>query len=192
MTVFAPGGLLAVTPLAGQTFLAQHVFFGILALTMAFAAIKVVTSQNVVHAAIYLMVVLGGAAGIYVMLAAEFVVVVQILVYIGTVAVLVVLGLFLTRAPIGKSSDLDNDQRWLGAIVALFVFGGLGSILVDAFGQNKIDLTPGGATAKEISAFRGMGPIGVDIFQRFVIPFEVVSIVLLAALVGAIVVARRD
>jgi NADH-quinone oxidoreductase subunit J len=89
----------------------------------------------------------------------------------------------LTRAPLGRSSELDNDQRWLAAVVSLFVAGGLGAVLIDAFGDDKL---PKGAVIQR------SGDIGTEIFQRYVIPFEVVSVLLLAALVGAVVIARRD
>ena len=162
--------------------LAQNIFFGVLALAMVLAAIKVVTTQNVVHAALYLVVVLAGVAGIYILLAAEFVAVVQVLVYIGAILVLFLFGTMLTRAPIGRTARLDNEQRFLSAVVALFLFGVLGGILYDGFGDQKI----------EPEAVGRSGDVGVSIFQDYLIPFEVVSVLLLAALVGAVVVARRD
>ena len=85
-------------------------------------------------------------------------------------------------APVGRSSDLDNNQRWLAALVGVFLAGCLGALLIDAFGKDKIQFGPVART----------GDIGLDIFQKFVIPFEVVSVLLLAALVGAVVIARRD
>jgi NADH-quinone oxidoreductase subunit J len=161
---------------------AQNITFGVLALVMAVSAIRVVTTKNVVHAALYLVLVLAGVAGIFVLLAAEFLAIVQILVYIGAIVVLFLFGIMLTRAKIGKLSDLDNDQRWIGAIVALFLFGVLGAILNTGFKDIKLDVTNVGRTAD----------VGTSIFQQYVIPFEVVSILLLAALVGAVVIARKD
>jgi len=163
--------------------LPQHIAFGALAAAIAVAAVRVVTTKTIVHAALYLVVVLGGVAAIYVLAAAEFVAVVQVLVYIGAIVVLFLFGVMLTRAPLGRSQDLDNDQRWLAAAVSLFVAGGLGALLIDAFGKDKL---PSG------NAIQRTGDVGTDIFQRYVIPFEVVSVLLLAALVGAVVIARRD
>ena len=92
---------------------AQNVAFWILAIAMAGAAIGVVRSQNVVHAALYLVVVLAGAAAQYILLAAEFVAWVQVLIYIGAVVILFLFGIMLTRAPMrGEGGALDNDQRW--------------------------------------------------------------------------------
>jgi len=162
--------------------LAQNVTFGVLALVMAVSALRVVTTKNVVHAALYLVLVLSGVAGIFILLAAEFLAIVQILVYVGAIVVLFLFGIMLTRAPIGRSNELDNDQRWIGAVVALGLFALLGAILYDGFEKAKLDNDEVATTAQ----------VGLSIFQTYVIPFEVISILLLAALVGAVVIARRD
>ena len=101
-----------------------------------------VTTKNLVHAALYLTVVLAGAAGVYILLAAEFVAVTQVLVYIGAIVVLMLFGLFLTRAPLGQAQDLDNDQRWLAAFVALLLFGVLGRHLAEGFQGHPRDAQP--------------------------------------------------
>src|SRR6202049_4272478 len=102
----------------------QEVAFWIIAVAMAGAALGVGGSANVVHAALFLVVVLAGSAALYILLAAEFVAWVQVLIYIGAVIVLFLFGIMLTRAPMRDDADkLDNDQRWAGAVVALFVFG---------------------------------------------------------------------
>jgi NADH-quinone oxidoreductase subunit J len=162
--------------------LAQNITFGILALVMGVSALRVVTTKNLVHAALYLVLVLAGVAGIFILLAAEFLAIVQVLVYIGAIVVLFLFGIMLTRAPIGRSNELDNDQRWIAVFVGLGLFGLLGAILYDGFGRVKLDNRTVATT----------GDVGLSIFQSFVIPFEVISILLLAALVGAIVIARRD
>lgn len=161
---------------------AQNIVFGILAVVMVAAAFRLVTTQNVVRAALFLAIVLAGAAALYILLAAEFVAWVQVLVYIGAVVVLLLFGVMLTRAPIGRETDLDNDQRWLAALVALFLLGALGAVLADAFGSDKV----GNIT------IRRTAEVGDSIFGSYVVPFEVASVLLLAALVGAVALARRD
>jgi NADH-quinone oxidoreductase subunit J len=160
----------------------QNIVFWILAAGMVLAAIGVVRSQNVVHAALYLVVVLGGGAAQYILLAAEFVAWVQVLIYIGAVIILFLFGIMLTRAPMRGETDLDNDQRWPAAVVSLFLVGVLSTLLVDAFSDKEIVLKRPTATSEVADA----------IFKVYVVPFEVVSILLLAALVGAVVIARRD
>ncbi len=169
--------------------LAQNLTFGLLAVAMALSAIKLVTTKNVVHAALYLVIVLAGMAAQYILLAAEFVAVTQVLVYIGAIMVLVLFGIMLTRAPIGKTPELDNNQRIPAAIVSLFLFGSLATLLIDAFGDDRFDLNNSVASG---AAGGNMVRMSDSIFSQYLVAFEVVSILLLAALVGAIVVARRD
>ena len=161
---------------------AQNIVFGILSFVMVIAALRLVTTKNVVRAALYLAIVLAGAAAQFLLLAAEFVAVVQILVYIGAIVVLLLFGVMLTRAPIGTAADLDNDQKWVGALVALFLLAALGAVLSDAWGKQKI----------EFGTLQRTANVSDAIFGPYIIPFEVASILLLAALVGAVAIARRD
>lgn len=162
--------------------LGQQIAFGLLSLVMGFSALRVVTAKNVVHAALYLVLVLAGVAGIFILLASEFLAVVQVLVYIGAIVVLFLFGIMLTRAPIGRSNELDNNQRWVGVVVGGGLFALLAWVLYDGFGKTRLEVPAVGRT----------GDIGLSIFQEYVIPFEVISVLLLAALVGAVVLARRD
>ena len=166
--------------------IAQNIAFGVVAATMVAAAIRLVTTQNVVRAVLYLVVVLAGAAAQFILLSAEFLALVQVLVYIGAIVILFLFGTMLTRAPIGRDVGLDNDQRWLAALVGALLLGVIVYVVNDAFGSDKIDFGRIGTAGHTAS------PIAVSIFQSYVVPFEVVSVLLLAALVGSIVVARRD
>jgi NADH-quinone oxidoreductase subunit J len=165
---------------------AQNVAFGILAAAMVVAAIGVVRTQNVVHAALYLVVVLAGGAAQYLLLGQEFVAWVQVLVYIGAVLVLFLFGIMLTRAPMRADEPMDNDLRWPAAVTGLFLFGVLAVLLWDAFEGTDVGgeagLTHPTRTAEVASS----------IFRSYLIPFEVVGFLLLAALIGAVVVARKD
>jgi NADH-quinone oxidoreductase subunit J len=161
---------------------AQNVVFGILAAVMVIAAWKVVTTQNVVRAVLYLVVVLAGAGAQYLLLAQEFIFVVQVIVYIGAIVVLFLFGIMLTRSPMQRSTEYDNDQRVLAGLVSLLIFGVLAYLLHDQFGNDQLHLgQPTQTTA-----------IADSIFRTYVVGFEVVSMLLLAALIGAIVLARRD
>jgi NADH-quinone oxidoreductase subunit J len=155
-------------------------FFTALALVGTVGALRLVTAKNVVHAALYLVVTLAAVAAVYLLLAAEFVAWVQVLIYVGAIVVLLLFGLMLTRAPIGREA-LDNQQRGFAAIVAAAVLIGLGVLVWDAFGEAEIEL--GTSTTADI---------GESLFRSYILPFEVVSFLLLAALIGAIVLARRE
>jgi NADH-quinone oxidoreductase subunit J len=136
-----------------------------------------------VHAALYLVVTLLSVGGVYLLLGAEFVGWVQILIYVGAIVILFLFGLMLTKAPIGRDT-LDNQQRWLGAIVGVGVFAGLAFLIQDAF--------PVGDAVATGSLQGSTGDIGTSLFSDYVLPFEAVSFLLLAALIGAIVLARKD
>jgi NADH-quinone oxidoreductase subunit J len=165
---------------------AVDVAFWILAIAMAAAAIGVVRSQNVVHAALFLVVVLAGAAAQYILLAAEFVAWVQVLIYIGAIVILFLFGIMLTRAPMRATGSLDNSQRWASAVVSLFLFGVLAALLIDAYGGKNIKLK------NNLVPLGSANNVASSIFRQYLVPFEVVSMLLLAALVGAVVIARRD
>jgi len=161
---------------------ALNVGFGIIAAMMIFAAISVVTSKNVVHAALWLVMVLGGMAAQYILAGAEFVAASQVLVYIGAVMVLFLFGIMLTRAQIGKEAGLNNKQWAVGVPVAVLVFGLLGWVIIDAYGDDVLAETSPTPTVELSDQF-------LDIY---LLPFLAISFILLAAAIGAIVLARKD
>jgi uncharacterized MnhB-related membrane protein len=117
----------AVSAVTETTFdVPANVVFAVMAVFMIAAAIRVVTTKNIVHAALWLVIVLGGVGINYLLLQAEFVAITQFLVYLGAIIVLFLFGIMLTRAPLGVSDDLDNNQRWIGlgaAALLLVVVG---------------------------------------------------------------------
>jgi NADH-quinone oxidoreductase subunit J len=164
---------------------AENVFFYLIAAAMVFAALRVVTTKNIVHAALYLVVVLAGVAALFVLTLAEFTAATQVLVYIGAVIVLFLFGIMLTQARIGREAGVDHEQRWIAGLVAVVLAGVMGYALIDAFGQTDI-------RDKGAFAVQSTEQVSDAIFRDYLIPFEVVSLLLLAALIGAIVVARRE
>jgi NADH-quinone oxidoreductase subunit J len=159
--------------------------FAVLAVAMLYSAFRVVTTKNVVHAALFLVITLGGSAAIFLLLGAEFVAWTVVLVYIGAIVVLFLFGIMITRAPLGYETKLSHPLRVrIGAALAsgaLFLL--IGGAMIDGY---EDELLPAAIDATRT------GDVGQAIFDRFVIPFEVVSVVLLAALIGGIVLARRD
>ncbi len=162
---------------------AQNVAFGIIAAFMIFAALSVVSSKNVVHAALWLVIVLAGVAAQYILAAAEFVAVSQVLVYIGAVMVLFLFGIMLTRAQIGKEFGLNNSAWPLGIPVAVVLFGLLAWVILDAY-EDDVLPDPGGPTPTEA--------LSDQFLSIYLVPFLALSFVLLAAAIGAIVLARKD
>jgi NADH-quinone oxidoreductase subunit J len=171
---------------ASDVNVAQNVGFYIIAAGMLWGALRVVSSSNVVHAALWLVVVLGGIAAQYVLAAAEFVAVSQILVYIGAVMVLFLFGIMLTRATVGPEGGLNNKGWGLGIPVALLLFGVLAYATLD-FTSNDVIADPGPAKIAASTTAISDGYLG-----PYLLPLIALSFVLLAAAIGAIVLARKD
>lgn len=157
--------------------------FLVIGVAVLFSGLRVVTSKNVVHAALFLVGALGGSAALFLLLSAEFVAWVLVLVYIGAVVVLFLFGIMITRAPTGLDQGLDSEKKTWAAVLSLAVFVALAWGSIEAFGSNPV-ATTGTPTATEI--------LGESLLGRFVIPFEIVGFILLAALIGGITIARRD
>jgi NADH-quinone oxidoreductase subunit J len=168
-----------------QDWVAQPVnwVFSVISVAVLFAGFRVVTAKNVVHAALYLVGALAGTAALFLILSAEFVAWALVLVYIGAVIVLFLFGIMITRAPTGLDVGLDINNKVVPALLSVTIFGLMAWASVDAFGTDLITST-GVATTNEL--------IGESLLGRFAIPFEVVSFVLLGALIGGITIARRD
>jgi len=159
---------------------AQDVVFGLLGLVALGSALLVVTTRNVVRAALWLVVTLGAVAGCYLVMTAELVAWVQVLIYIGAIVVLLLFGVMLTRAPIGPTDQVDSGNRVLATLVALATAATLVTLVLQAFHSIVVDLNqPGTASV-----------LGAAVFRTWVLPFEVISVLLLAALVGAITLTR--
>jgi NADH-quinone oxidoreductase subunit J len=166
---------------------AQNVFFYLIAAVMAFSAIRVVTVKNVVHAAMYLVLVLAGVAAQYILLASEFLAVTQVLIYIGAIVVVVLFGVMLTRAKLGEDVNLTNDYWYVGAFTAVILFVLLATSLLDHFGDEPLD-----QANAETQLANNTEQVADAIFGPYLVPFQAVSVLLLAALVGAIALARKD
>jgi NADH-quinone oxidoreductase subunit J len=158
--------------------------FVLLALVAVGSALLVVTTRNMVHAALWLVVTLGSVAGVYLVLAAEFLAWVQVLIYVGAVVVLLLFALMLTRAPTGPQPDLDVRRTLPAAVVATLVGALLVSTVLAGFSGVELDLDEAVVGSAEVT--------GATVFERWVLPFEVLSVLLLAALIGAIVLSRGD
>jgi NADH-quinone oxidoreductase subunit J len=172
---------------AADLLIAQNIAFGILALLMVVSAVRVVTVNNVVHAAFWLVLVLSGAAGQYLLATAEFVGIAQILVYIGAVMVLFLFGTMLTRARVGAESDLNTPRAARIAVPsAVVLLGVMTWVLIDGFGDTRVVEDP--ADVQPI----GVAPISDAIFGPYLLPFWALAFLLLIAVIGAIVLARKD
>lgn len=162
---------------------AQIIFLVVAAFTLL-SAVMVVTTRNLVHAALWLVSTLFGVAVVYALLNANFIAVVQVVVYIGAIAILFIFAVMLTRKDMRDSGPQINKNWWAGALVAVLTFAGLAFLLSGWSGFSK--------TAAELPAgFDAISLLGEALVSptAYVLPFEVASVLLLAALVGAVYVA---
>lgn len=147
------------------------------------AALGVVTTRNIVYAALFLLVSLTGVAGLFVVLFAEFLALVQLLIYGGAVIIVILFALMLTRTV--DFAESSEHRRWpVAALVSFALFGLLaGTALVDS---EKYNPDPSIYPRMGI----GIEELGKGLFENWAVPFEIASIVLLVALIGAILIGR--
>ena len=221
--------------------LPENIAFAIIAGLMLFSAVRMVTTGNVVHAALYLVIVLAGVAAIFILLGSDFVGATQILVYIGAIIVLFLFGIMLTRARLGDDESVESERRLMGAIVGALLLVVMAYALIDTFENTEIVFsepeqiryvaqqvevgelpTPvvealpslAGLADSELvtisesefasldfsvqrrvpgaELFGNNKEVADSIFSQYIVAFEAVSVLLLAALIGAIVVARKE
>jgi NADH-quinone oxidoreductase subunit J len=168
---------------------AQTIAFFVFALFTLGGGFGVITTRNLIHATLYLILSLFGAAGFFVLLSAPFLAAVQVLVYIGAIAILIVFAVMLTRS-MTRITDIRNQQWTLSAIVGvmlflLLVFG----VIAPVWGQNGSH--PNLPVTDVVATTVDLGKALVD-QNQYVLPFEVASLLLTAAMIGAIVIARDD
>jgi NADH-quinone oxidoreductase subunit J len=165
--------------------MAEPIFFLILAVVAIAAAIKMITSTHPVHSALYLVLNFAGVAVLYVLLRAPFVAVVQVSVYAGAIMVLFLF--IIMYLSFGPAQDVEphRTRRWAAILVPLFI----GLFIVGAFlvgsGFHAVPWDPSGQPV-DVS----VQAVGQALFTKYLLPFEIASIILLVAMVGIIVIAR--
>jgi len=162
----------------------EQIAFLLVALFTLASGIMVVTTRNLVHAALWLVSTLFGVAVTYALLHANFLAVVQVVVYIGAIAILFIFAVMLTRKDMRDQGAQQNSNWWFGALLAVLTFGGLFVLLQSWNGLSK--------TAADLpSGYDSISLLGNALVSpdAYVLPFEVASVLLVAALVGAVYVA---
>ncbi len=162
----------------------EQIIFILVALFTLGSGVMVVTSRNLVHAALWLVSALFGVAVTYAVLNAAFLAVVQVVVYIGAIAILFIFAVMLTRKEIRDQGPQMNRTWWLGIVLSVLVFAGLFFLLQGWSGLST--------TAADLPAgFDSISELGNALTSpnAYVMPFEVASVLLVAALVGAVYVA---
>lgn len=163
-------------------FIYENPVFCCISFVIILSALLVVTLRNIFHSALFLILTLFGVAGIYILLHAEFLAAVQILIYVGAVAVLIIFAIMLTSRLASVRITQSNEQSVIAFVIcAAFLIAGLAALSSTAW--NMVDAA---------LPLNNIFTLGKLLMTDFVLPFEVVSVVLLAALIGAVVLARRE
>jgi NADH-quinone oxidoreductase subunit J len=156
--------------------------FYILAGMILGSAVMVVSLKNVFHSALFLVLTLFGVAGMYILLSAEFLAAVQVLIYVGAITILMIFAIMLTAKMYNAKIKQANEQVIPGIIVVAAL------LVATVFTLTRTAWK----VAEQTAAVESTAGIGRLLMTKYVLPFEVVSVVLLTALIGAIVIARRD
>ena len=168
----------------------QWLAFGILTLLTVGGGLAVVIDRNLFHSALWLLLSLFGVAGLFVLLDAPFLAAVQVLVYMGAIVILIIFAIMLTRRMMGISETVNN-QWWVGAIVATIAFLVIAFVLAQAgTGAQPLLIRQPLATLSGRTVI-DLGTALVDPNQ-YALPFELASLLLTGAMIGAIVIARED
>lgn len=175
--------------------LIHDAIFAFLALVTVGSAIQVAATRRIIHAAFWLFPVFAGIAGFYLYLGAQFIAAIQVLIYIGAILVLIVFAVTLTRH--ANDDEERQSNRYavpmiLAAIVMLVPLGGaawLGHWPVPVADLDAFALANPLAAGVQVG---DVAAIGIVLLQKYLVPFEVASVLLLAAMVGALVLARRE
>ena len=166
---------------------ADQIIFLLCAVLIIVSALMVVTTRKLIHAAMWLVAALFGVAILYAILQAGFLAVVQVVVYIGAIAILFIFAVMLTRKEMLDKGTQTRSNWWLPALLGLLILSGLVFLIL---GQPGINQTAA-AMPEGLDTLRSLGTALVSP-DAFVLPFEVASVLLLAALVGAVYIASGD
>jgi NADH:ubiquinone oxidoreductase subunit 6 (subunit J) len=169
--------------------------FYVIAIVLVGSSLAVVLLRNIVRAALSLILVFGAAAGVYVLLNAEFIAIVQVLIYAGAITVLILFAIMLTQHSMSQRSNPFSGQWWLAGLICVL----LGAGIIYAVGSS----TMLAGSASSTLPLAGVGPstgtvvrLGQLLYSPFtysyVLPFEIASIVLLVAIIGAIMIGRAE
>jgi NADH-quinone oxidoreductase subunit J len=159
----------------------QLIFIVVSAATLG-AALITVTNRNLFHSALWLIATLFGVAAIFVLLEAGFLAAVQVLLYIGAIAILIIFAVMLTRRLMAEGREAVNSEWWLSAALLIILLLAIIGRVPSWYG-----------TAPQVDVSDSIAELGQSLVNPdlYVLPFEVASVMLLVALIGAIIIARE-
>jgi NADH-quinone oxidoreductase subunit J len=164
------------------------VIFLVLSTFTLAAGLMVVTVKNIIHSALWLIASFFSVAAMYLLMEAEFIAIVQVLIYVGAISILILFAIMLTRHVTGEGIRQLYQRWWIAMIVAAALFGLLIVPTVLNYGWNTVPPT----APDQPAALSSSVQIGTAFMREYLLPFEIASILLLVALIGAIVIAYEE
>src|SRR3989338_4409603 len=162
-------------------FASSGIFYAVAGITVLFALLSV-TLKNIFHSALSLIVALLGVAAVYIYLDAEFLALLQVLIYVGAIMTLIIFGIMMTLKISDKSLRQHNRQKFLSFLIS----GAMAALLISIFVRSNFK------KACAIQPQVSLQDIGRLLLTKYALPFEIISVILLAALIGAVVISRKD
>jgi NADH-quinone oxidoreductase subunit J len=159
----------------------EQIFFIIMGLLTLIAALMVVTTRNLLHSALWLIAAFFGIAGVFILLHAEFLAVIQVLIYVGAISTLIIFAIMLTRRIMDPQQPRFNSQWGIVGGFAALLFVGLAAVVT----RVTWPVATGGVPTDAIQR------LGTDFVGVYAVPFEVASVLLVIAMIGAIIIARE-
>ena len=162
-------------------FASSGIFYAIAGIIIVFALLSV-TLRNIFHSALALIAALLGVAAVYIYLDAEFLALLQVLIYVGAIMTLIIFGIMMTLKISDKSLRQHNRQKFLSFLIS----GAMAALLISIFVRSNFK------KACAIQPQVSLQDIGRLLLTKYALPFEIISVILLAALIGAVVISRKD
>jgi NADH-quinone oxidoreductase subunit J len=161
--------------------------FAIIAALVVVSAVAAMSLRNLVHCALCLVGTFAGLAALYLQLDAQFVGLAQILVYIGAVAILIVFAILLTRNSEAPHQSVVSPSWWMGVAIAVLTFGSLAAMILSSL------VTSSATKPKtDVVADVAIKNIGTKLMTDYVLPLEVIALLLTAAMIGAVIIAMQE
>jgi NADH-quinone oxidoreductase subunit J len=164
------------------------IIFLVLAAFTLVAGIMVVTVKNIIHAALWLIASFFTVAAMYLLMEAEFLAIVQVLIYVGAISILILFAIMLTRHVTGEGIRQLYQRWWVALLVAAALFGLLIAPTVTGYSWNTVPPV----AADQAATISSSVQIGTAFMREYLLPFEIASVLLLVALIGAIVIAYEE
>jgi NAD(P)H-quinone oxidoreductase subunit 6 len=161
-------------------------------ISIVLASVAVILLPRIIYSALSLGFIFINVALIYLLLGAEFLAAAQVLIYVGAINVLILFAIMLVSSPYGETANIFNAGQKISAFVLIALFGLLNIVIIETPWETITNMNRTSILLDPTSQYSNIALIGINLFQELLLPFELLSLLLLVALVGAITIARKE